>query len=244
MCGLMVVTLPSAASAYINAGFRNDGDQREYEKYRSRVRSRTGVFDEAIRRDPGDAVAYYRRAMIWETIPDYDGPVPGARRQRINHTTYALNDYNQAIFLDPRFVKAYLRRAWLLWKKNEYERALADLREAVAIEPKSKMAHAYLAFVYLDCPREKLRDAAKAKAHAQQACEAAEYDDGACLQLLAYVCAQEGDFAGAVKWQKEAVAVLKDFWVGKAVSQRLRAYEMGRGNPVPFTWEELAVTSK
>jgi tetratricopeptide (TPR) repeat protein len=245
LCGLIGVALPSAALAYINAGFRNDGDQKTYETYRSRARERTGVFDEAIRRDPKDAVAHYRRAMVWETIPDYYGPLPdNPRRQHINHTTYALDDYAKAIALNPKFVQAYLRRAWLRWKTSEHDRALADLRQAAAVEPKSKMAHAYLAFVYADCPEEKLRDAAKAKAHARLACEASKYEDGACLQLLACVCAQEGDFAAAVKWQKEAVAVLRDFWVGEGVNQRLRAYEMRQVNPVPFTWEELAVTSK
>ncbi len=50
-------------------------------------------------------------------------------------------------------------------------------------------------------------DKVKSLKTARAACEAREYKDSICLELLAYFLAQNGDFKGAVKWETRALEI-------------------------------------
>jgi tetratricopeptide (TPR) repeat protein len=55
-------------------------------------------FNEAIRLDPKDALAYYNRGVVWGDKKEYDR---------------AIADFNEAIRLDPKDALAYGSRAWI-----------------------------------------------------------------------------------------------------------------------------------
>jgi tetratricopeptide (TPR) repeat protein len=242
--GLLTLT-PAVAHAYINAGFRSEGDYRKYLKYEEAVHKATNPFTEAIQRDPKDAVAHYQRARAWDGLPLYTGPWPDRMpEERLNRDVQALRDYDRAVELDPSFTRAYLRRAAVLWRTGRYGRALDDLKEAARLDPKAPLAHAYLASAYAGCPEERHRDADRAAEHARKACELSGYADAACLQVLAAVSAQGGDFEAAVKWQRNAAERLSEADADAPVRQRLRAYEKKRPNPSAFTFAELEEASK
>ena len=47
----------------------------------------------------------------------------------------ALNDYNQAIKLNPQLAEAYVNRGTLYQEKGEYELALKDYNQAIKLNP-------------------------------------------------------------------------------------------------------------
>jgi serine/threonine protein kinase len=66
------------------------------------------------------AVFYYNRGMEWRKKKDYDK---------------AVNDFDEAIRVDPKYVDAYERRG-LTWEaKGEYEKATKDFDEANRLRP-------------------------------------------------------------------------------------------------------------
>jgi len=52
----------------------------------------------------------------------------------------ALNDYNKAVALYPKFATAFANRGDVYSKKNDKERAVAEYRRALAIEPSNEIA--------------------------------------------------------------------------------------------------------
>jgi Tfp pilus assembly protein PilF len=52
----------------------------------------------------------------------------------------ALQDYDKAVSIDPRFAVALANRGDVYAKKGEKDRAIADYRAALAIEPGNSVA--------------------------------------------------------------------------------------------------------
>jgi tetratricopeptide (TPR) repeat protein len=83
-----------------------------------------GEYDDAVKRNPQNAKAYYERSMKKRDDPrlwDYEG---------------ALADLNQAIYLDPKMAAAYEARGKLKARLNGVQDALADLNQAIYLNPK------------------------------------------------------------------------------------------------------------
>jgi len=73
------------------------------------------AYEEAIKRDPGDARGYNNRAAAYIKLVAFPE---------------ALKDVNKAIEVDPSFVKAYLRKANVLISMREHTKALEAVQEA------------------------------------------------------------------------------------------------------------------
>jgi tetratricopeptide (TPR) repeat protein len=78
-------------------------------------------YNEVIRLDPTNALAFSNRGMAREYAKDPQG---------------ALSDYNQAIRLDPNSALTYSRRASLRTEAKDVQGAIADLAQAVRLDPK------------------------------------------------------------------------------------------------------------
>ncbi|MDR1008577.1 MAG: tetratricopeptide repeat protein [Campylobacteraceae bacterium] len=75
----------------------------------------------AIKENPKNAQAYYKRGLAKVGIYYKESAI--------------IQDFTQAIKLEPNFVNAYLMRAKTYVKTKEYEKALADFTEAIKIKP-------------------------------------------------------------------------------------------------------------
>lgn len=73
-------------------------------------------YSEAIRLNPHDAEAYYRR---------------GLKRQAKGDVKGAIADYNEAIRLNPRHAGAYCGRGMAYESKREFARANTDYRRCI-----------------------------------------------------------------------------------------------------------------
>ena len=72
------------------------------------------------------AEAYYKRGIAKYESGDKRG---------------AIDDYNRAIALNPKFAKAYHNRGWAKYKLGDRQGTLADYNRAIALEPKYALAY-------------------------------------------------------------------------------------------------------
>ncbi len=203
--------------AYKNAGFKSEAEAQEYyrrqrdTKHRERVRQ-LAVFDEAIVRDPQDAVAHYQRARF--------RCQPESRDLKL-----ALADFDAAIRLKPDFSQAYFRRGLVYANLNDYVRCAADLEEALHLDssPSSQKIRYRLAMLYHVASDESVRDLVKARKIAE-GLEIVELQRHPHCELLAAICADLGDFDAAVRWETRR-------WEGQPADiggrSHLAAYQRG-----------------
>ena len=98
-----------------------DIEQRS-EKHWRQVEERFALLDEAIRRKPKDAEAYFKRGSAYRSL---------GKRQHDR----AFADYSEAIRLDEKHHKAYAWRATILHVKGQYDLAIADLDQVIRARP-------------------------------------------------------------------------------------------------------------
>lgn len=94
-----------------------------------------GNHAEAVRFDPGNAEAYYKRGNAYLDKGDYDK---------------AIADFNEAIRLNPKKSEAYAMRGWAYEESGVTDKAIADFTEAIGLAPKDAEAYFLRGWVYGD----------------------------------------------------------------------------------------------
>ena len=125
-------------------------EQRDYKKA-------IEAFDEAIKLDPRDAVAYYNRGVAYNRIGQVDEG--GAARYQ-----HAIQDFDEAIRLNPQ-ADAYFNRGVVYRNLGQFERAIEDFGEAIRLNPQQAEAYYTRGAVYgvIGKSIEAERDFARAK---------------------------------------------------------------------------------
>jgi len=116
-------------------------------------------FDEAIRLEPQNAVAYFNRgtAYLHQGIEDLAS-------KKFEHAIEAfievVADYDEAIRLDPEYADAYGSRGAAYVYLEKYELAIQDYTEAIRIEPLAAELYAARAALYDDlvAPQRSIQD--------------------------------------------------------------------------------------
>ncbi len=83
-------------------------------------------YDEAIRLNPKDAVAYFNRGNDFYSL---------------NKKKRAIEDYDQAIHFDPQFADAYHNRGTTYCDLGQYNRAIEDYGETIRLNPNDAEAY-------------------------------------------------------------------------------------------------------
>lgn len=166
-------------------------------------------FDEAIRLSPAGATAYHNRGYAWAAKKDYEK---------------AIKDYSEAIRLDPNYATAFQNRATAYRRVGEAAKAVQDYEAAIRLEPRSAVRVNDLAWLMATAADEKFRDGKRAVELAVKACEMSGWKEAGHIDTLAAAYAEAGDFAQAVRYQKQA---LEDRRLAASpdVRERLRLYE-------------------
>ncbi|KAL1704966.1 Metallo-dependent phosphatase-like protein [Schizophyllum commune] len=87
------------------------------------------LYSSAIEKNPGDATIWCNRAYA---------------RMKLEEFGYALNDATQAATIDPKYAKAYYRRATCYLQTLRPQLAVADFKRVLQIEPKNETVRAQL----------------------------------------------------------------------------------------------------
>jgi serine/threonine-protein phosphatase 5 len=87
------------------------------------------LYTEAIEKNSNDSTLWCNRAYA---------------RMKLEEYGYALNDASQAIQLDPKYAKAYYRRATCHLQILKPQAAVADFKQVLVLEPKNEMVKGQL----------------------------------------------------------------------------------------------------
>jgi tetratricopeptide (TPR) repeat protein len=136
----------------------------------------------------------------------------------------ALADLNAAVRLRPDHADGYYHRGRLHDDTGAYAEAVADLRQAAALDAASALNHNQLGWFLATCPRAEHRNGALAVKHATKACELDGWRQGNFMDTLAAAHAECGRFAEAVAMQRRALEHAEVGLVG-AMQEHLSLYE-------------------
>jgi tetratricopeptide (TPR) repeat protein len=172
------------------------------------------LFSKVIQQNAKDAAAYTWRGMA------YSATGQGEK---------ALADLSAVVRLSPNEASSYYNRALLHEKARTYPAALADYEQAVRLDPKAAGVVNNLAWLLSTCPQVEIRDGKRAVELATKTCELEQWKTASAIDTLAAACAEAGDFAQAVKWQAQCLAML-DFPEESSAGgrDRLALYQAGK----------------
>jgi tetratricopeptide (TPR) repeat protein len=140
----------------------------------------------------------------------------------------AIEEYSEAIRLDPDADAAYHNRGNAYADLGEYAKAIWDFRESIRLAPEEPESYSALAWLLATCPQEDLRNGKRAVELATRACELTNWRDANDLENLAAGYAECGQFEEAVKWQTKAVDLATGLDNLEESRQRLDLFKEGK----------------
>lgn len=189
-----------------------------------------------------DAEAIQRLSAAVTQEPAYvDGHVTLAELLRnVGQLENAIDHYDRALALDPRLSAAALGRAVTLIRMKRYGEAVKRLHGSVergSDEP--WLTHA-LARLLAAAPDDSVRDGRRALAAIERlSLQDQRLDLG---ETMAMALAEVGRFQEAATWQRNAIEAARrkgEKERATLMSERLRVYESGRPNRMPWRPDEL-----
>ncbi|CCM01501.1 uncharacterized protein FIBRA_03555 [Fibroporia radiculosa] len=187
------------------------------------------LYSKAIELNPHDATLWCNRAYT---------------RVKLEEHGYGLTDASTAIQLDPKYAKAYYRRATCYLQTLQYKKAIADFRKLLTLEPQNQLVR-----TQLDSTQKILRKAEFEKAIEMEE-EASPVDrcyeiiaEGGCevdrdYQGPALPTTDEGKFSIDLDFINAMIEWFKD---GKTLPRRY-VWEIVLGAHTYFAQEESLVT--
>jgi tetratricopeptide (TPR) repeat protein len=166
----------------------------------------------ATEADPDYTPAWFARAGVRAALDDLEG---------------ALADCTRVIELNGRHLPAYHQRGRFHARRGDFAAALADNLEALKIDPDNEQTLNNLAWLWATCPRDELRDGARALEHALRACEQSGWEVAGYLDTLATAYAECGQFEEAARWQARAVELASEA-ENADYQSRLELYRQGK----------------
>jgi tetratricopeptide (TPR) repeat protein len=90
---------------------------------------------------------------------------------------------------------------------GQFGKALEDYHDAIEINPKNGFAYNGLAWLRATCPVASFRNGEEAVKAATKACELTNWQIANWIDTLAAANAEMGNFAQAIKYEKQAIAM-------------------------------------
>ena len=159
------------------------------------------------------AITYNNRGFAYNNKGQYDR---------------AIQDYDQALSLDPNFALAYRNRGAVYSREGQHGRAIGDYTQAVRLDTNDARDHNSLAWLLATAPDPSIRNGADAVRYAERA---VALDDSAYNRdTLAAAYAEAGRFADAVAQQQQAISLLQKYGGGDALAGFYERLDLYRKN--------------
>jgi tetratricopeptide (TPR) repeat protein len=231
LAGLVLLGLSSGAFAdknntfYVSTTGRFYGESVAYLKRGTDCLARGDLngarqsFDVAIRIDKKIWPAYLDRAIVY---------------QQQGNLKQALADVNEAARLKPQFFRTFIARASIYGSLGRCAEAIADLDRVISFHANPEMDAVALnlrAALRANCQKTSVHDPKRALEDAKKACDLDGWHMANYLGTLAVAYAANGDFASAIRYQKQAIdsgRYLPDEL--KHAQARLAAYQKHQGH--------------
>jgi tetratricopeptide (TPR) repeat protein len=188
----------------------------------------TADYGEAIKLAPNNAVYRVARAESWSAqgqhqraMADYED----ALRMEPNNPSFwvsrgnewrrdlklddAIADYTHALQISPGYTPAYVARGNTWKQRRDFVRAIQEFSGLIRIDPQNAIAHMTIARMLATAHEDKFRNGQAALDEATQACELTHWQDPDCLDTLAAAYAEVRDYAAAIKWQTQAIKLVR-----------------------------------
>ena len=215
----------------------------------------TGNYDGAIADlgrllalDPGDRYLLAERAVLYGTSGQFslasldDSAIISAHpkdpsgytiRANLSYEQHqygaAIVDLNRAIALAPDRPKLYKWRAMSFTQLGKLRDAIADWKRVLDKQPKTAHEYNTHAWILATCPIAEVRNGKQAVEFATETCKMTGWKNAKYLDTLAAAYAEQGEFADATLWEKQALAALapSDKTIAAGMHERLALYEGG-----------------
>jgi tetratricopeptide (TPR) repeat protein len=168
-------------------------------------------FNEAVRLNPVYDSAYNNRGLAWAAMGEFDS---------------ALADFRTAVRLDPDSTFARNTTSRLAAEAMRQDTAQQGANLSRLLDPLESPRN-NLALLLATCPDERFRNGKEALENADRLCQLDGHRYAPFLSTLAAACAETGDFAGAVRWQTEALELAPEQKKEESRS-RLALYQAGK----------------
>jgi tetratricopeptide (TPR) repeat protein len=170
-------------------------------------------YSQALRLDPKMVPALAGRATAYADKQEFER---------------AIADYTKAIQFSANDASLFSNRGTVYINRRKYAKAIADFMQATRLDPKFAPAWNNFAWVLATCPNEQLRDGKRALDCARRACELSNGKVAGHLCTLAAAYAESGNFAEAIRWEKQAIAVgLASKYEKDRSDMRMKCYQAG-----------------
>ena len=149
----------------------------------------------------------------------------------------ALPHFEKALSIDPASAEAHYKLGTLYYLGRRVREALAEWRQAMALDPKHVPALNRAALVLAASPDPSLRNGSEAVALAERAVALSAERDPAVMDTLAAAYAEAGRFPEATRTARRALNLAnqqRDAQLAQALTTRIALYEAGtpfRENP-------------
>lgn len=202
-------------------------------------------YAEAIRLNPKYQVAYYDRSLVEKQEGNYRAAIADATHAvELNPkdadafgqrgTCYmffrefdrAIADFSRALRLKPNDRVSFSTRAGAYCYSGRWQEGLADLSNAIRRNRDDHTAYNELAWLMSTFSQPAVRNGKEAVQYATKACQLTKWHEPHYVDTLAAACAEDGDFADAIKWETKYIEYpeLSRHWVSIG-RQRLALYQ-------------------
>lgn len=145
----------------------------------------------------------------------------------MNLFNHAIEKFDQAIEINPKYAKPYNNRGIAYEEKGLYHQAVRDYTKSIELNPDYLNAYNSLAWIKATCPIPELRNGQESIQLATKVNENTDWKETLYLDTLAAAHAEDGDFSQAVKYQKMAIDLM-DSGNSSTLVERLNLYKQNK----------------